>query len=90
MQQVDWQLMCLRHVSNEISHPWIGRANYEANRAILAAANPLCKRQDQLLQGRWSVGDAIQIYYKDVRTIGLVKQIGQPIACAYCNLTISE
>ena len=46
--------MCLRHVANEITNPWVGGADDEADRSILAASNTLGERNDQFLQGRGS------------------------------------
>ena len=68
--------MCLRHVADEITYPWVGGADDEADHSILAASNSLGERQDQFLQGRGSERDSRQIQDKNLRTIRKVELCG--------------
>ena len=53
--------MCLRHVVNESTYPWVGGADDEADRSMLTASNALGKGEDQFLQSRGSERDSRQI-----------------------------
>ena len=63
--------MYLRHVANEITHPWVGGADDEADHSMLAASNSLGERQDQFLQARGSECDSRQIQDKNLRAINM-------------------
>ena len=65
--------MCMRHVTNEITNTWVGGADDEPNRSVLAATNTLGEREDQFLQSRGSERDSRQVEDKNLRIIKTVE-----------------
>ena len=65
--------MCLGHVLDRVSNPWIGGADDEADGSELSTSNALGEREDQLLQTRRRQGDPRQIEDKELYLFGMAE-----------------